>query len=381
MIPRTRALQLCVSVWAAMLLVSAAYVFVRPRAALDRWLALQAEAVTRGGGGKLAIQHSAATTAGVDMYASAVIGVALAVLVLALLWRAGHLAEARILALFLSVLQYPGLVMEAAGVSLGFQLVASSAMMFVAVGAFVRFAAVFPRPLRPVDLAARRRWVRGLQALALRPAAVWGGAAVAAAAAAAAALERGSLGGFITITGFVPILVGVSLLRRSYQVAAPEERRQLLWVVQGFYMAVWVLGLGFTLGMGLAMRDGIRVGMGGEAVVSGAALLVTNLSVLTAMLIVLCSLAFAIFYHGALEPGLVIQKTTVYGILTVVGAATFGLVENLASDVVLQTAGLPESWGGPIAGAVVAGAVTLLRQRVGGWVSRRFPSVGTVQAA
>jgi hypothetical protein len=370
---RIRLFQLALTAWVLMLLTHALYVFTRPGAALERWVALQQEGISRGGAGEVTVVHTAATQMGVDMYAAAVLAVALSALVLALVWRAAHRPDARALAVFLAFLQMPGIVLEAAGLSREAYAILASGLMYVAVAALLRFAALFPHPLTPGDLAGPGR-VRAVQRFLVRPAAAWTAAGVLGVSAVAAGVTASALGALVPIGAFGLVMAGVSLLRRSYQVAAPEERRKLLWVVQGFYTGAWVLGVGYAAGMILALRDGVVSADRGVQAVSGATILVMNLTTVLGMLVLLLALAFAVFYHGAIEPGMVIQKTTVYGILTVLGAATFGVVENIASEVVLQTAGLPQSWGGPLAGAFVAAAVTLLRPRVAGWVGRRFPT-------
>ncbi len=318
---------------------------------------------------------------GIDLYAAAVLTFAIVGLVGALLWRAPHRPEARVLAVFLALLMMPGMLLESLGVPRHAYLYVASGLAFVNAAAFLRFAALFPRPLAPAELGARRAWVRGLQTAALRPRAVWAAAGVLGALTVGLSFAAGPAGGSLGLFTIVPVLVGVALLRRSYRIAGTDERRKLLWVVQGFYTGAWVLALGFIAMMVVSAGAGFASAASGGGSVSTSGLLVFNLAVELGILIILCSLAFALFYHGAIEPGLVIQKTTLYGILTVGGAATFGLVENLASEVVLEALSLPQSWGGPIAGAVMAGAVTLLRQRVGGWVNRRFPTARETQPA
>lgn len=381
---RIRILQITLSIWALMLLADAAYVFIDRSGALARWKELQLDVAGQGasiGDTTVDFEVTGVAALGIDLYAAAVLTFAIVGLVAALLWRAAHRPEARVLAVFLSLLMMPGMLLEVVGVPRQTYLYVASGLAFLNAAAFVRFAALFPRPLAPAELAARRAWVRGLQAAALRPGPVWAAAGVLGALTMGLSFAAGPAGGSLGLLTVVPLLVGVALLRRSYRIAGAEERRKLLWVVQGFYTGAWVLALGFIAMMVVSAGAGFASAANGGGSVSTAGLLVFTLGVELAILIVLCSLAFALFYHGAIEPGLVIQKTTIYGILTVGGAATFGLVENLASDVVLEALSLPQSWGGPIAGAVVAGAVTLLRQRVGGWVNRRFPAAGGAQAA
>ena len=140
-------------------------------------------------------------------------------------------------------------------------------------------------------------------------------------------------------------------LRPSYAFCELGERRQMLWIVEGCLIAIWA-----TLLM-MALSIAIRIMGFDPALLVGAGMGLTGLAV------VLC-FALAIFYRGALEPGLAIRATTLYGALALLLTSVFVGLETLVSAYVVGAFGLPEGAGGWVSGTVIALLFGPLRARV-----------------
>jgi hypothetical protein len=91
----------------------------------------------------------------------------------------------------------------------------------------------------------------------------------------------------------------------------------------------------------------------------------------------LATLVLAVFFDGAVDPGLVIKRTTVYGILAGVLLFGFGVLENALEDILLTRIGLPPGSGTWLAGGTMAVAFRplhdFLSTRIGGWLDPRLP--------
>ena len=94
-------------------------------------------------------------------------------------------------------------------------------------------------------------------------------------------------------------------------------------------------------------------------------------------LIMVCCVAFAVLYEGAVDPRLTLRKTTIFGSLSALAVLAFAVIETLASDLLAARFGLPGSSGSIIAGASVGfgfrATNRALTDRVGGWVDRLLP--------
>lgn len=318
----------------------------------------------------------------VELYVEGAVCLAAVGLALALVWRAGARAETRSLALLLATAFFPAYMVAQAGVPYSTVVVIQSAMHWVYIGAFLRFAALFPQPLTLADLeaAGRARAERKGRApkpvsrgrrLLLSPAAVWGGALVA-----------GAVSGISSAAGqpvwhvvLAPLLIwslyrGLGLLRAGYAVADAVGQRRILWVVQGLYSMVW-LGVVMIGAIGYGMVEGARAAAAGlspaEIQVPHEVMTAANVSQSLSVLVMVVCLAFAIFFQGALDPRLALKRTTVYAMMAVSGALLFAVVENLASSVIADVLHLSEGFGAAIAGGVVALGFNPVRD----WLTRR----------
>jgi hypothetical protein len=374
---RTRFFQLALTLVALAGATEALLVLIRPKLLLEHWSQLQvatADAVSRPG-----LKLEAPTPGMIDLYASSAICLVAVTLMMLLVWRSVQRPEARILAVFLSCLFTPGVVLSTLGVSIGAQVMLQSAGAWLAVACFVRFAALFPRPvtletIRESDAIKARR--KGKEAGAswfrpafLRPALVWGGAAAGAGFGLAARLT-GQVGvdAVSTILMAVWLVAGLGLMRGSYRVADPAGRRQMLWAVQGFYAAAWVSVLAAIPASVISARAGFAYGAGSskDMVIPYAAVAIQSIAGIVSIGLVVLGLGVALLYDGALDPALALKRTTVYGIVAVSGALLFGIVENVASSVLASALGLSEGMGAAVAGAAVALAFNPLR----GWITR-----------
>lgn len=318
----------------------------------------------------------------VELYVEGAVCLAAVGLALALVWRAGARAETRALALLLSTAFFPAYMVAKAGVPYDIVVVIQNAMQWVYMGAFLRFAALFPQPLTLADLevADRARAERKGRAakpvsrgrrILLNPAAVWGGAAVAAAISGTAA----ATGQAAWHAVLVPVMLwslyrGLGLLRAGYAVADPVGQRRILWVVQGLYSMVW-LGVVMLGAMGYGAVQGGRAAAAGipasEIQVPYGVMMAANVSQSLSVLVMVVCLAFAIFFQGALDPRLALKRTTVYAMMAVSGALLFAVVENVASSFIADVLHLSEGFGAAIAGGVVALGFNPVRD----WLTRR----------
>ncbi|HEX8832163.1 MAG TPA: hypothetical protein VF705_13400 [Longimicrobium sp.] len=382
---RTRIFQVALTLYAVVGLVESALVLVYPRRILDHWRELGT--ATLEAGSTSWSRWEAASPRMLELYLSSALCTLALGLALTLVWRAAHRPEARVLAVFLSVLFIPGTALSAAGVSIHAQLLLHGAAAWVAVACFVRFATLFPRPVTAAtlqDAARSRAERRGKEARALgpvrrallRPEVVWGGAA-AGAAVSLAARTGGMLAAevFISIGLVWGVLTGVGYLRGSYEVSDAAGRRHILWVVQGFYGALWVAGIGILASVVISAKAGFAQGSAGVTtalVVPYAAMAAQILGSIAAMGVIVVGLGVALLYDGALDPALALKRTTVYGTLAVTGALLFGVVENVASSFLAGVLNLSEGLGAAVAGAVVALAFGPLKQWITGVVERRI---------
>lgn len=318
-----------------------------------------------------------------------------------LLWKASHKPDGRALTLFLAFLAifwgslFRFMAIEADGTQISVSLSYGSgwvsqtavAAFVLAVAAFVRFSALFPRTLAAERLPPVRRflWLRRLRSATLRGWTVWGAAvailllpklltAVLARAFglgedAAAARDAGEIMGrayLLTLAAAYVILpivagiVGVRNLRLSYRLAGPDEQRCMLWVTAGFTLAAWLI-----------------VSALGGALVLGAfnlpeliAIALVVLLVLAPLLVVLGS-AMGVLYAGAIDPALALRRSTLYGALGALGIVAFAGIENALSEWVEDRLGLPTFIGPLLAGAVVAAALVPVQRRLSRAFARR----------
>ncbi|HEX8362357.1 MAG TPA: hypothetical protein VF613_19720 [Longimicrobium sp.] len=393
---RIRIFQVALTLYAVVGLVESALILVYPRAILDHWRQFSTAALEAGSTSWS--RWEAAAPRMLELYLSSALCALSLGLALTLAWRAAHRPEARALAVFLSSLFIPGTALSAAGVSISAQLLLHGAAMWVAVACFLRFATLFPRPVTAATLqdAARSRAERRgkkppavgrIRRALVRPAVVWGSAAAGAAMSLAA-----RLGGMLAVEVVVSVglvwgvLTGVGYLRSSYQVSDAAGRRHILWVVQGFYGALWVAGIGILASAVISAKAGYVQGAAGVTtglVVPYTAMAAQILASIAAMGVIVAGLGVALLYDGAVDPALALKRTTVYGVLAVAGALLFGVVENVASSFLAGVLNLSEGLGAAVAGAVVALAFGPLKQWITGVVERRIveaPSAGELPA-
>ena len=252
----------------------------------------------------------------------------------------------------------------------------------LAVVAFLRFSALFPRPLK---LAGAGRsglpdLVRGLQTLSTLPVIVWsmGGTLILIMAAPAVgrtwtpasstpeiswnlfwilAVSRMILGYLILPMGMMGL--GVLNLYRGLRTATERDRARSLWVFAGFFSAFWMITIGSTLNFLGDLPDPVTVWQ-------------VPLVLFAPLVIVVC-LTVAVFYRGDLDPALVIRRSTVYGALGVLFVGLFAVAENLVSDSLVNRMGVPDTVGGALLAVFVALIVIPLRRRLTALVTRLGP--------
>jgi class 3 adenylate cyclase len=285
---------------------------------------------------------------------------------LVLLVRLPNTAAAQTLALLLGLLfaEDFGLLPATGAVVL-----AQSLLMMVAV---LRFATLFPRPLSKSDLTPRapsgirsRLAVVEMQLLEWRGLA-WTVLAAAGLFAVSTALVplmprlRLGLVGLAILMVVLTLLEAVRLMRIGYRTGTAEQKRSALWVIQGFIAFSWALFIGISLFVLLEVWRPF------ESLLLQLALqeLAPNLLFVAGFGALTLSIAFAVFYRGAMDPGLMIRKTTLYGAVGVAMVGTFVAIEGFLSAYIVDLLGFPQQAGGWLAGSAVALLFSRVRDRV-----------------
>jgi len=146
---------------------------------------------------------------------------------------------------------------------------------------------------------------------------------------------------YLAILVMVTAGVGLTFIVANYKSATADERRRMLWLVEGIAAGGWIVLLGTLV----------------EMVAGWAGWSLDDWLLLTfpaALLAFLCGTAFAVFFRGALDPGLMLRRTTLYGLLSATLLFTFAGIENVVADVLAARLGFPPSLGSWIAGGTIA---------------------------
>jgi hypothetical protein len=163
-------------------------------------------------------------------------------------------------------------------------------------------------------------------------------------------------------------------LGTNYRLAVGEERRRVQWVFAGFATAWWLVLAGAGLVVVSALLGSAGTGEGAVAVWDPAMLAVAlPLALFLAPLLVVVGAAIGILYAGAIDPALALEKSTIYGILGVLGLVTFAALESVLSELLEGWVPLPGLVGPATAGAVVALALVPVRKLVRRWVAPGEP--------
>lgn len=131
--------------------------------------------------------------------------------------------------------------------------------------------------------------------------------------------------------------------RRMYKAADADGRRRVLWLVQGL-VAFAVIG-GFQVSLVVLVQTTPL-----EIPIPGWEYWLRTV----ALFVALGFIAVAVFYRGALDPGLVVRRTALYGLSGVVLVFVFTAVEDLTASWLADRLGLSENAGSWLAGGVVA---------------------------
>lgn len=290
-------------------------------------------------------------------------------------WRAGRRADARLLALFLalvalfwgSLLQFieMGFTVSDGRQEISVAATVSSTVSTVVLGSwllaattFLNFSAVFPTDTgRPAWLTDRRIWLVPVALTALS-------AVYSVLDALRLAPDPTRLPGPLVKYFIAPVLLvllvawpiasvlfAFRLLLRNYRRATQFERWRALWVVAGCTAALALIVL-------IAALTSFDILPDDPAVITTVLVVLPSV----ALLIVVLSLAIAVFYAGTFDPSLVIRKTTIYGVSGVLLTGLFALVENVISGTLARWLHLPASVSTVAASMAVALAIGPLRK-------------------
>jgi class 3 adenylate cyclase len=295
-----------------------------------------------------------------------------------------------------------------------------------AVASFLRFSVEFPRPLTLQDLARDRELPRrrdsfrvvnrvaqpalrllraaitkmlpdrfralgeqprsipggSVRAWFLKPLPVWGGAAtmiVVGYSAEAYAMARHDLSLFTSLLDsvawflspvvfFAALLLGIENLRTKYAASDAQERRALLWVVEGFVSGLWGL---FAVAVVVAVGTSVEMFFDWSPGAAGAIILF--LLVFLSPLVVVASLFIGVFFHGAVDPSLAIRKTSVYGSVGVLFLFLFAGFGNAAEGFLESTIGMPPFAGAVLTGGTIAVVLIPVKRRMDSFMNRILP--------
>jgi hypothetical protein len=293
-----------------------------------------------------------------------------------LVWRGLHLRSAQALLAFIIIFNLPAFTLFKLGLPVEMLFQTSMVLNVAWMLPLVMFAAVFPRRLTKEDLlvvrksGGRIRRVLGSPFRWLRSAMLEPGAAmVAVVIVLVLSAWPGGLLPFLFL--LLSMWLAASYLRAGFLVADEEGRRRVLWIVNGFSGAFWLMligGIGMILvSVSVGISHGIAHELGHEAddlLIPYWIMLGVECVYILAMLIILVSIVAAILYRGAMDPGLVLRKTTVYGALGVCLAFLFAILENVLSSQVEVRFGMPGATGGWLAGGLTALAIGPLHHRI-----------------
>ncbi len=317
-----------------------------------------------------------------------VTAVAACVLALVLLWRAADRPGVPVLAAFLcflagfwgSLLRFLSVKVEADNVSASLSFggltgfLATTALL-ASVAAFVHLSSTFPRRVTAADLGAAGRlsWLRRLRVALLRPGVLWPAVALlvlvqVVLGRVAGRFESGSpapaslpptavvyVAVAIVTIGILPLLgiaLGIRNLRAGYRLATAAERRPVLWLTAGYTTAGWMVlaPIGLLLLIVLLHVDPPDL-LG----------LLWAVLLVAAPTVVVLTTAMAVFFAGAFDPGLILRRSTIWGVAGAVGLLLFAGLENALSDWVESRLALPGVLGALAAGGLAAGVMVPVR--------------------
>ncbi len=135
-------------------------------------------------------------------------------------------------------------------------------------------------------------------------------------------------------------------------------------MVAGFAVSAWLILGALGLLLGIAVLDVELEALG----------IIVPIAIFIAPLVLVTCAAIGILRSGAVDPALVLRRSTVYGALGVLGVVAFAGLENALSALVEARLGLPGIIGSMIAGALVAAVLIPVRGPLQRLVARRVQS-------
>lgn len=243
--------------------------------------------------------------------------------------------------------------------------------LMIAVASLLRFTLLFPHPLTPAQLA-EDRLLPGFRTKLLDSRFVWKwviGIAVVAEGAVLATLAvrkhfdlaaRGFPFHNLALTAIllVTLAICVANLRAGYRHSQAGGRRRIYWILEGLLAATVILVLASVLKL-LQMVSGYHIDF----------TLWYPLAVLGGILVMIVFLGVAMFYAGALDPRLAIQRTATTGLVGVAMVLILAVAQEFAQELLVSILGLSDRMGGMVTGGVVALSFEPVQRRVSAFVS------------
>lgn len=357
-------------------------------------------------GGYLDLPAAALAAPPPTVYAQYAIALLAGTVAVVLAWTSRRIPGVPVMAFHLATLSLSHATMvDASGGTGPFHRGAQALASGLAVAAFVRFTALFPRELGPDGFRRARdelagmlfpgagepsrvtRSFRSLQlVLVRRPWIVWAGGVtygvflywMQARFASehslvmfdlSSGLARGAWAAHVVVFT-TAILLGLSNLGVGHAYSGGEQRRRILWLVAGYTVAVFL----FVAMAGLMLAATAAASPALWSLTNGMAFVVWPLTILVVMVCYLVS----IFFRGAFDPSLVLRGTTIYGGLVVGLTFLFAGVESVVESQLTERFGLPEGVGTWVGAGAVALALEPLRRWLDGTV-RRLAPVGVAE--
>jgi hypothetical protein len=162
---------------------------------------------------------------------------------------------------------------------------------------------------------------------------------------------------FILPAAFLTIVSGVRNLRLGYALTEGNDRLKVLWIVNGFVTSLLLLILFPVIAVAAVSEHAMDA--------------VGEMYLPLVFLIISGSVFVAVFYHGAIDPQLVLNRTSVYGVIGVLAVVVFAGVENLLEDQVIRWLEVPK----PAIPWIASGTVALAFLPLHKWVEPRLERV------